>query len=192
MRMSLSMDSLPEPTQCQGQRDRYVRGSFWWLWSLTGELVDGFAVSITQSCFKGNLKRAEALLASHFMTGRCWCGLKWDGYVHLFIQTFMSHLSRQGGEQCRPSTILFLIKQLSQTTRVQVGFSKAFWEMHPGSDYGVYFSWWYRGLMVWCRDLIELLFQSIHNCLKWSCSFIQNPHNQSLCRMLTFVHPVST
>lgn len=94
--MSLSMDSSPEPTECQGQRDHYVTGSFWWLWSLTGELVDGFAVSITQSLFKGNLKRAEALVASRFMTGHCWCGLKQEGFTHSFIQTSMSLLSRRG------------------------------------------------------------------------------------------------
>jgi len=95
--MSLSIDSLPEPTECQGQRDHYVTGSFWWLWSLTGELVDRFSVSITQSPFKGNLKKAWVLLALRFMTGNCWCE------IYLFIHPDMfqsSILSKgRGGKQ---------------------------------------------------------------------------------------------
>lgn len=99
MCMSLSMDSLTEPTECQGQRDHYVTGRFWRLWSLTGELVDGFTVSMTLSTFKGNLKKALALLASCFMTGQCWCGLKMEGFTYLIISLhypFLTHLSLSG------------------------------------------------------------------------------------------------
>lgn len=91
--MSLSMDSLTEPTECQGQRDNYVTGRFWWLWSLTGEPVDGFTVSITQSLFKGTLKKAQALVASCFVTGQCWCGLKLEGFTYSIINIHYPFLS---------------------------------------------------------------------------------------------------
>lgn len=96
MWVSLSMDSLPKPTQCQGQRAHYVTDSFWWLWSLTGELLARFSVSITQFRFKRNLKTAEVLLASCFTTGRLSGGFNQKGFSHIFIQTFMTCLFKSG------------------------------------------------------------------------------------------------
>lgn len=143
--MSFSMDSLPEPTECQGQRDHYVTGSFWWLWSLTGELVDGFAVSITQSLFKGNLKRAQALVALRFMTGHCWWGLKQEGFTYSFIQIFMSRLSRPGSwwqAKCHfisPNNFLQLLLQecrIPKSSKCQLG-DVALSE-YPGSALGCF------------------------------------------------------
>lgn len=125
--MSLGMDSLPEPTECQGQRDHYVTGSFWGLWSLTGELVDGFAVSITQSLFKGNLKRAEALGASRFMTGQCWRDLPIHSSKHFWVAC---PTQGHGGRQSSPR-IFFppnnFLQILLQEYRI-LKPSKASWE----------------------------------------------------------------
>lgn len=186
--MSLGMDSLPEPTECQGQRDHYVTGSFWWLWSLTGELVDGFAVSITQSLFKRNLKRAEALAASRFMTGHCWRDLPIHSSKHFWVAC-----SAQGHEGKQSSPRIFSPpKQLSPDTPTGIQDPQAL--LSPAGRRSIYSVSWVcpavssqlvmqgipskgRGILTtssnqegataWCRDCPEL-FKSLLYLVKWN------------------------